>query len=71
MFGKHLVAKLVTILFVTQICWSKCQNTTDFRYELRDPAEIVNYNSLCFEYSKRTCCSPNNLDALSKKYAFR
>ena len=47
---------------------STCKNNTDIRYDLKAPVQMTNYYSVCSEYTGRTCCSPNNIQALVKKY---
>jgi hypothetical protein len=65
---KNKIYALITILAVAHQVIGKCVNHTDFKYELTVPSEITNYYSLCSEFSRRTCCSPNNFDLLTKKY---
>lgn len=47
-----------------------CQNTTDNRYNNKNPIELTNYYSTCSSFTKRTCCSPKNIDNLIKKFLF-
>lgn len=48
----------------------KCQPNTNMKYELNHTHELKGYHSMCSEFSKRTCCSGKNFDALTKKYLF-
>lgn len=56
------------MLLATMCRAQRCQNNSDVKYELAEEAEIVGYHSACSEFTGRTCCSVNNLDALRKKY---
>lgn len=63
------VAAILTIYLILAIANTRCVNTTDFKYDLKEVSELVGYHSLCTEFSKRTCCSVNNFDFLAKRYS--
>ena len=61
------VATFIAIIGLIAIANTKCINTTDFKYDLKEVSELIGYHSICSEFSKRTCCSVNNFDFLAKR----
>lgn len=59
-----IITIIASLIILSQ---NKCKNSSDIKYDLSLPSELINYNSVCFEYSKRTCCSAANFDTQARR----
>lgn len=66
---KRLDITTIIVFILLHLAASKCHNSTDFKYDLKEPSDLLNYHSLCSEFARRTCCSQNNFEQIVKRYA--